>query len=440
MITIRKIYKYIISDKRKMINTKRLGLIGLVTLAGISFGISKAHTEGQIEKEYNSEHNSTPIEQIVESPKVIATIKVPSQRPEYKDKVFEYNIWSDYTISRSDNPDIKFAQRWFYDIDGDGQFGKAEIDMENSGNFVYMSPQFNEEVNENIRKSLEQFILINEQYSEQITTLNQQIQDNQEVKRLKDRFYPEVPVEVEPKEMHPPYPTSDFQPKTSTEYPLHEPQLEEPEVTEYHYPGKSKESEEEMFERLAIERLKTKQEKRKPRKHEQRENVWSVVTGIDASTDFVNGSFGVRFESKENLGIGLMVRKGVGSDRTVSEITTPISRQGIYGKGTINESERSMSGIGGEFKLGPFIFGGGMSNYTHTIDVTENLLRNGQVIKPNSYSKVDSEASGYLMAGLEFKLGSRRNFALGINTYIPVQSEQKQSVGLRGSYIFKNKK
>lgn len=119
---------------------KRLGLAGLV-LGGLSVLTPNiAHAND----------NSS-------QPKIIATFEYESHRPEpeYKDKKFRYDIWSDGTISQEGKPRVKFSKIWFYDVDGDGKFGKAECDMLKSGKLIYMHPEFNRITNSELKNALE---------------------------------------------------------------------------------------------------------------------------------------------------------------------------------------------------------------------------------------------------------------------------------------------
>ncbi len=341
-----------------MVKAKRLGLAGLV-LGGVTSLVTPAlaFANEQVEQ-------AAQVEQENREPVLLATFEYESHRPEpeYNGKIFTYHLWSDGKISQADSdlhpdsivePEIKFASRWFWDIDGDEQYGDAEINAIKSGKLIYMHPEFNKIANEEIK-----------------------------------RAFSRIEQKIEPQKIEVP--------------------------------------EEERREEL-----------RRPKKAK---NLWSPIFGIDYSPDFVAGSLGVRYEPIDDIGFALVARQGFGPDKVISEITTPASPQGIYGHGKIEDSNRKFSGIGGEFQLGPIIFGGGINNYTSTRKTTEDLLRNGEVIKPNSYSTANSEFTGYISAGLEFKLGNRQNFGLGANAYLPVNSKQKPSAGIRVSYRLNNRK
>ncbi len=126
-------------------------------------------------------------------PEITDTFGYKSHRKGYEGKVFKYNLWSDGTISQADKPGVKFSQRWFYDIDGDGKFGNVERKAIKSGKLVYMHPDFNEIANEEIRnavkKAYEDLILERqekEKLSQELELKREKYE--QEIEELKGRY------------------------------------------------------------------------------------------------------------------------------------------------------------------------------------------------------------------------------------------------------------
>ena len=120
--------------------------LALLTLGGV-FASAEECTE-----------ETKPVEQSIQdsqNQEIIATFQYESNRPEpeYNGLTFKYNLWNDGTISQADKSRVDFAQRWFYDIDGDGKFGNAELNAIESGKLIYMHPEFNKIANEEIKET-----------------------------------------------------------------------------------------------------------------------------------------------------------------------------------------------------------------------------------------------------------------------------------------------
>lgn len=404
-----------------MAKRKRLGLAGLLLAGAMSVFTPKVNAEENISQ-----------------PKIIATFEYESNRPEYGGQIFVYNLWNDGKISQAYpkvEPEPEFAQRWFYDIDGDGKFGSAEVDAIKSGKLIYMHPEFNEIANEEIRKAF------GSQTPKEYFPVEDYTKEYSQEKLAEPKEKPELDPAIE-KAIEDLERELKEKRRQEKEKALRE-EIKKEFEQEYVLPlPPAPEKPTPELSKVEIKESEILREYEKPQelKEKKARNILSAISGVDYSSDFMAGSLGVRYEPIENLGLSILARQGFGKDKTISEITTPTSPQGIYGYGKVEDSDRKFTGIGGEVQLGPIILGGGVNNYTSTRETTEDLLKNGQVIKPNSYSTANSDLEGYFTAGLEFKLGNRKNFGLGANTYIPLNSEQKPSVGLRMSYRLNNRK
>jgi len=130
--------------------SRHLGLAGLVLiLKGISTLFPNNVPAQDVE--------NVVVESEYTSPQIIATFEYESNRPEYEGQMFQYHLWSDGKISQADpkvEPEPKFSQRCFYDINNDEQFGKAELDAMKDGTLIYMHPEFNDIVNNLIAEKL----------------------------------------------------------------------------------------------------------------------------------------------------------------------------------------------------------------------------------------------------------------------------------------------
>lgn len=91
---------------------------------------------------------------------VIATFEYTSHRPEkeYNGKTYKYNILSDGTICQTDKPNVKFAQTWFYDVNGNGEFDDEDLAARKSGKLVFMHPDFNKKANAESKRILENLV------------------------------------------------------------------------------------------------------------------------------------------------------------------------------------------------------------------------------------------------------------------------------------------
>lgn len=284
-------------------------------------------------------------------PEIISTFEYESHRKGYEKDVFRYNLWSDGTISQADKLKVEFAQRWFYDIDGDGKFGEAEAKAIKSGKLIYMHPEFNKIANQQLEK-----ILKNIKLKEKI--------------EIGERKYPSW--------------------------------LAEKKIYEFN----------EIEKRTTIQ---TKQQsevlKRKEQKKLQKDGRLSLILRGTADTNFNNfgGGIGLQYTPIKNLGVSILANFSKSKDENISYTQTPAFKD-IYGE--IRKDEINSFSIGPSFELqiGPLFIGGGF-NYWNWIEKTEEkIIKSTEVKKSNINSVPNSKIFGNMYTGLEFKF---KNFGLG---------------------------
>jgi hypothetical protein len=163
-------------------------------IAALALGIAlisgpKVYSEGQIEEtekveqsipESNCSSNEIALEN--SEPKIMATFEYESNRKGYEGDIFRYNLLEDSTISQADKPTVKLAQRWFYDVDGDGEFGDAEVKAIESGKIIYMHPEFNKIASKEIKKIFEELGGLKEQYETEVGNLEKELEKEKEDK------------------------------------------------------------------------------------------------------------------------------------------------------------------------------------------------------------------------------------------------------------------
>ena len=161
-------------------------LIGALALGVALISGPNAYAEGQFEETEQVEpipysiisKNDIALEN--SKPKIMATFEYKSNRKGYEGDIFRYNLLEDGTISQADKSKVKLAQRWFYDVDGDGKFGNAEAKAIESGKLIYMHPQFNKIASEKIKKTFEDLGGLKEQYDEKVGNLEKELAKRKE--------------------------------------------------------------------------------------------------------------------------------------------------------------------------------------------------------------------------------------------------------------------
>jgi hypothetical protein len=333
-------------------------LLKTIALGAAIFAGANAFAEGGIEK---------AVKPAKQENEVIATIALPfsyeSQRTEKENngKLFFYNFLSDGTAYQIDKPNVKFAQRWFWDIDGDGKFGDAEQGAIKDGKLVYMSETFNEKANSEQRKFL-QNIENNSQYSS---------------KNLTGKTWGVTGLDDADANGD-----GDVTPEELNKYYGFDKKIEEAKLLEE----------------------KVSQEPTLPK--EKVNPTYSLVTGanVNADLDKYNASIGLRVNPfrNENIGLGLNADVGFGLDKKVDIYGGEFS-SGNTAYGEVNEKNNQSIGLSAELQLHNFILGGGSDYSTNITETYEEISRKGKILASNTNSIPKGEFYGKGYVGFDFK-------------------------------------
>lgn len=169
----RKFYKEF-SLKKHMNKSKKLGLAGLLLLGATSV--------------FSPRIDAKPAE---DKPAVLDNFDYASHRKGYEGKIFNYDLLSNGTASQTDKKNVNIEPIWFYDIDNDGKFGKAEMDAIKAGIPIFMHQAFNDIANAKVRKFLE----IATEYS----SLKEKLKDAEKNSGTQKEFYEKRISELEAK-------------------------------------------------------------------------------------------------------------------------------------------------------------------------------------------------------------------------------------------------
>jgi hypothetical protein len=341
-------------------------LLKTIALGAAIFAGANAFAEGGIEKAVK------PAEQENE---VIATIALPfsyeSQRTEKENngKLFFYNFLSDGTAYQIDKPNVKFAQRWFWDVDGDGKFGDAEQEAIKDGKLVYMSNTFNEKANSEQRKFL-QNIENNSQYSSKnLTGKTWRVTGLDDADANGDG-------DVTPEELN-------------------------------KYYGFDKKIEEaKLLEKKVSEKPTLPKEKINP--------TYSLVTGanVNADLDKYNASIGLRVNPfrNENIGLGLNADVGFGLDKKVDSYNDVVTSK-LSVAGSKTNTNNSSVGISAELQLYNLVLGAGLDYSNWITNTNAKIIKEGIVTKSNKDSIAENDFSWKGHLGLEFQ--PKKNWRIG---------------------------
>lgn len=353
-------------------------LLKTIALGAALFAGANAFAEGGIEK---------AVKPAKQENEVIATVALPfsyeSERtePENNGKLFFYNFLSDGTAYQIDKPTVKFAQRWFWDVDGNGKFGDAEQEAIKEGKLVYLSNTFNEKANAEQMKFLQGF---NKNYSTTKTVTGK----TWGVTGLDDA-------------------DANGDGEVTSE-----------EINKYYGLDKK------IAEAKLLEETKSleKEVSKEPTLPKEKVNpTYSLVTGanVNADLDKYNATLGLRVNPIKQIGIAGSINFTKAEDENISYQEFP-KFKGVYGTEKINEKDRFAFGADLETSFGiplkndaviNFILGGG-TRYWHSIsEINEKIIRDNITLKENINSKTNNEFSGNVYGGVE-AVGSKLGIGL----------------------------
>ena len=390
-------------------NTKRkLGLAGLLLTGAMSFLTPKL---------------SAQPENVDSLPKTIATFEYQSNRPEpeYSGKTFTYNfnVMSDGTFYiTQEDPKVeqkpRFAQRWFWDVDGDGKFGDAEINAMKSGKLVYMHPEFNKIANSQTKKIFETLIAEKEESDKTINELEERLKYTHKTEDVSVQY--EAPAQIiKEKET----------PKTTIKTPkkdLIKPSLEKPALPEPILPEEyTKEEYTKMPEECVEPKEITEPVKPiKPAKEKIKEShpVSFIIGGRFGPESLYGFETGLKYNR-----LALVADVNKRADKNILNVNEELIND-VYFKG--REDIKDFLSIGASLEYhqpitkwlsGVIGAGANKETYTRVGEATLVKRNNGEesIINSNTQSFSESELSGKVYGGPSFKLteGLRLNVNLG---------------------------
>ena len=347
-------------------------------------------------------------------PEVIATLEstyeYPSNRQDKnKGKIHTYNFLSDGTIYRLDNPKVKFSQRWFWDVDGDGKFGTAEEKAIKEGKIVYMHPKFNELASNETKKALENKV----QNSGLTSNVKESILDGDYSQDLSRR--------------------TDKDEKPTTQSPI--------------YPVNPSEEDAKKERREALKQIQNKESVLpEPEIYKSKDKSIAIAPILGINYSGIKNSAGIdaglRLGNDDklfNLAVLASYQKGFSGESNTK--TTEVSPAGLYGKGISEKSDYQSFGfdVVGYFgkEIAKIILGAGYHWATETENKTAQILREDRILNSNNVSEKLSNGvfRGYM--GFDFQTKFFRpeiNFGLEKKT-----KETKPFVAIKTTFAPSNK-
>lgn len=279
----------------------------------------------------------------------------------YEGTIFNYNLLSDATIAQSDKKGVVIEPIWFYDIDNDGKFGKAEMDAIKAGIPIFMHQEFNDIANSKIRQYLEK-------------SYNSKGQSDANA--------------------------SDIIDEQAGRY-------------------------DEQVKKIIEEILNQYQDKQAQKETSQKEISGTNQVPVNlifegnSNADFnsFGGSLGVRINpfKDKNLGLAALLDVGFGLDKQTDSTSLTyldsVFNSDVTMSGVKNNSNNFSVGGSLEISYGPLVLGGGAS-YNSWIENTNEEISLGDILlKSNSVSVPNSTISGKVYGGLEIPIG--KNYTIG---------------------------
>jgi hypothetical protein len=282
----------------------------------------------------------------------------------YEGVIFNYTLLLDGKIAQTDKPNVHILSRWFYDIDNDGKFGKAEEDAIKKGIPIYMHEEFNKAANAKVAE----FLNAAEEYKKLYQSLSETTISKDEVAKYQARI-------------------------DALEEKLRE-------------SGKACGLEEKALcaKPLAQEVNPAKTSDFKP--------YWSLTAGADSNfEDTVGFNAGARFYPAENLGFGVSADVGFGKDKMLKSYED-ILIDNLRAVGTAVGTHNLSVGLSGEVQIGPVLFGAGADYDSRIVKKSVELLEGDEVIKSNSDSIFETGFSGKVYGGVEIPISKK--FGVGV--------------------------
>jgi hypothetical protein len=308
----------------------------------------------------------------------------------YEGVIFNYTLLLDGKIAQTDKKGVNIIPRWFYDIDNDGKFGKAEEAEIKRGNPIYMHESFGKIAGEKIGELLRAA----EEYQKLYQSLSKTTVSKDEVAKYQARV---EALEEKLREAGRACGLEDkalgmeINPSTSLDLI---PQIPYPQKIVI---GVPEDSNPQYEQPKPVKSVKVKSDF-KP--------YWALTAGVNSNAkDNIEASLGARYNPAKNFGLGVSADVGFESGRNLETYSETLgSGRSVYGE--INEKDIFSVGFSGEIKAGPFIIGGGVGKRSSLRDTIEQIMRYDEVLKSNSNSASASETTGKAYGGVEL-MGKR---------------------------------
>jgi len=388
----------------------------------------------------------------------LTTITFPSERKGYEGTPFEYNIQDNLSASETKNSQTTFQPRWFYDIDNDGKWGKAEEDMIKMGYPMYMGNNFDEVMKEIYANQIKANQLESE-FEEQPLLYDEynalKAQHDSAVGKLAESTIAELAKQETYSSLAMSKEEADRIERESQKEMLKRRRHGLRDTPGFQY-GLS------LAEKLMLSEFNTKEGKRIPcpetnyasnktepvkkqYKPSKLELHFEVIggpgkTGIDSETPtanitgFVGGRVGLVGKVSNWLKIGGAIKGAYGSPEAVSSFQTEPSATGRYFTGSITNGKMAGLGADVEFYLGKkdtgtyFLLGIGPNIWTYEqLDSLKLMNANGEEMASNSDNKVVYKPSIEAYLGLQAQWlrltagwDSRKGIFGGIGGVIPL--------------------
>jgi hypothetical protein len=308
----------------------------------------------------------------------------------YEGVIFNYKLLLDGKIAQTDKKNVNILSRWFYDIDNDGKFGKAEEDAIKRGEPIYMHEEFNKTANSKIGE----FLKAAEEYQKLYNSLKETTVSKDEVSKYQAR------VEALEEKLREAGRACGLENKAlcadvpANEEPAH--QLKFDSLGQALWEDMHKPSQEvPAYEQPQPAKVKSDF---KP--------YWALTAGVNSNAkDNIEASLGARYNPAKNFGLGVSADVGFEKGRNLETYSETLgSGRSVYGE--INEKDIFSVGFSGEIKAGPFIIGGGVAKRSSLRDTIEQIKRYDEILKANSNSASASETTGKAYGGFEL-MGKR---------------------------------
>jgi len=319
-------------------------------------------------------------------------------------EIHSYSLLPDATIAELNKKGVKILPMWFYDIDNDGKFGKAERDAMKKGIPIFMHEEFNKIANAKVRKSLEKFLDITIEYNSLCEKIKQESKNPKEgSEKLR----------------------SDYEAKKSN---LEADILQlEADILELRKDYSAYDS----SVQKSLEQKSQSPVSDNSQKKEKGYNLVSLIAQGNANSAFDNfgGSLGVRvnpFKNKE-IGLGAALDIGFGLDKLVDSYYDVLTSR-LSTSGSITNTNQSSIGASAEMQFGPFVFGGGIDYHTWISNSIANIIKDDVVTKSNSDSTPNRQVFGKVYGGIElpitngWKLGAVGGYDGGNGPYFGVRN------------------